>query len=182
MNVTPPTHADGLLAAIRDDFAANERDWTSPGFRALAVHRFGRWATTRPGPLRWCHRVLHRRIRRAYGIELDPAATIGRHVRVHHHSGIVVEAGSVVGDGCLIRQMVTIAAAAGSPAPVLGSNVDIGAGAAIVGPVTIGDGARIGANASVSTDVPEGAVAAGVPAVVRPAAGVASNTPTPPEQ
>lgn len=169
MSPTPPTIADGLYAAIRDDFEANERNWTSPGFRALAVYRFGQWAAHRPAPLRWCHAVLHRRIRRAYGIELDPAATIGRHVRVHHHSGIVVEAGSVVGDGCLIRQMVTIAAAPGSGAPVLGTGVDIGAGAAVVGPITIGDGARIGANASVAVDVPAGAVAAGVPAVVRTA-------------
>jgi serine O-acetyltransferase len=164
---TPPTSAPGLRQAIRDDFAAHDRDWTTPGFRALAVYRFGRWAATRPAPLRWCHAVILRRVRRSYGIELDPAATIGRHVGIHHHSGVVVEAGSVVGDGCVIRQMVTIAAAPGAGAPVLGAGVDVGAGAVIVGPITIGDGARIGANASVSIDVPAGAVAAGVPAVVR---------------
>jgi serine O-acetyltransferase len=157
----------GLIALIREDLASHEGRWSSPGFRALAVYRFGARVVAHGGPLRWIHAVLHRRIRRSYGIELDPLATIGRGVQVHHQSGIIVEAGCVVGDRCRLRQTVTIARGRGG-CPVLGTGVDVGAGAVIVGPVSVGDQARIGANAYVACDVPPGAVAVGVPAVVRP--------------
>jgi serine O-acetyltransferase len=82
-----------------------------------------------------------------------------------HPQGIVVHRDAVIGPNCLIFHQVTIGTN-GHGVPVIGGHVDIGAGAKIIGPVRIGDHARIGANAVVTRDVPAGAVAVGIPARV----------------
>ena len=164
-----------MIALIREDLAAHGGDWTKPGFRALAVHRFGVWRMTVSSkifraPLSVIYRCLYRRARNIYGIELPYSATVGRRVVFEHQSGIVVHGATVIGDDCIIRQNCTFGIRRvdePTKAPVLGCGVDVGAGAVILGDVSIGDFARIGANAVVVCDVPSGAVAVGVPAVIR---------------
>jgi serine O-acetyltransferase len=164
----------GLCAQIREDWIAHGRDWTKPGFRAVAVHRFGNWRM-RIGnkiiraPFSLLYRSMFRRVRNRYGIELPYSATIGRRVVIEHQGSIVIHGHSVVGDESIIRQGVTLGnKTLDRPfdAPKLGLRVNVGAGAKILGAVTIGDGANIGANAVVLKDVPAGALAAGVPAKI----------------
>lgn len=169
----------GLLAQVREDWVAHGRDWTKPGFRAVAVHRFGVWRmTVRPkalrAPLSMVYRALFRRCRNVYGIELPYSASVGRRVVVEHQGGIVVHGGCAIGDDCVIRQGVTLGNKTldrPHDAPTLGRGVNVGAGAKVLGKVTLGDGSAVGANAVVLKDVPPGARAVGVPAVIRAEGG-----------
>jgi serine O-acetyltransferase len=164
----------GLWHQIKEDWIAHGRDWTKPGFRAVAVHRFGVWRMkVEPkilrAPFSILYRALFRKIRNTYGIELPYSTQLGRRVIIEHQSAIVIHGDCVIGDDCIIRQGVTM----GNryldrpfDAPKLGTRVNVGAGAKIFGNVTIGDGANIGANAVVLCDVPAGATAVGIPAKV----------------
>ncbi len=179
----------GLLALLREDLRAHRGDWTRPGFRAVAVHRFGNWRMgVRPkllrGPLSLVYRALFRRVRNRYGIELPYSVKLGRRVVFEHQSGIVVHGNSEIGDDSIIRQNVTLGVRREDGeqlhrAPRLGRGVSVGAGAVILGGVTLGDGASVGANAVVLKDVPAGATAVGVPARVLPAAPPAEAVPRP---
>jgi len=168
----------GLWAQIREDWIANGRDWTQPGFRAVAVHRFGVWRMNlRLAPLRmlcsFIYRRLFRYVRNHYGIELYYTSKVGRRLQIGHQGAIVVHEHCTIGDDCVLRQGVTIGAARlgpGREAPVIGDRVSIGAGAMIIGSVTIGDDAIIGPNAVVMMNVPDGATATAMPARVIPAA------------
>ena len=163
-----------LRALILEDYATNGRDWSAPGFRALAVHRFGNWRMgVEPkvlrAPLSVIYRSLFRFVRNHYGIELPFAVRVGRRVAIDHQSGIVIHGGTVIGDDCRIRQNTTRGVRSlDDPfaAPVLEAGVDVGAGAVIVGRITVGAGASVGANAVVLKDVPPGALAIGVPAKI----------------
>ena len=167
--------APSLWAQICDDWRTHGRDWTKPGFRAVAVHRFGVWRmAVQPkllrAPLSIIYRALYRRCRNLYGIELPSSVRLGRGVIVEHQGGIVVHGETVIGDHCIIRQNCTLGIRrldSLHDAPVLGRGVQLGAGAAVLGRVTLGDGAIIGANAVVLIDVPAGALATGVPAIVK---------------
>lgn len=166
----------GLLAQIKEDWIAHGRDWTLPGFRAVAVQRFGVWRMTiKPlifrAPLSVLYRALYRKIRNGYGIELPYTVQLGRRVIIEHQSGIVIHGYSVIGDDCIIRQGVTLGNRyLDKPfdAPKLGNRVNIGAGAKILGNLTIGDDACIGANAVVLSDIPAGSTAVGIPAKLIP--------------
>lgn len=155
---------------LKEDFITHNRDWTSCGFRAMVVYRFGGWA----GNIRFrflrksmlfIYMIFYRWIRNYYGIELPWSAKLGRRVRIAHQSGIVIHNDAIIGDDCLIRQNVTIglASAEDGRAPVLGKCVNIGAGAVLFGGVKVGDGARIGPNAVVMQNIPPGATAFGNP-------------------
>jgi serine O-acetyltransferase len=103
---------------------------------------------------------MYRYVRNHYGIELHSNTVVGRRVRIAHPMGIAINGATVIGDDCIIYQNVTLGALNGKrvqEAPTLGRGVSVGCGAAVVGPVTIGDDARIGPNAVVMTDVPAGA-------------------------
>ena len=164
-----------LLGLVGEDLSAHGGDWTRPGFRALAVYRFGVWRMgIRPkllrAPFSVVYRWLFRRVRNHYGIELPYSATVGRRVVIEHQSGIVIHGATVIGDECIIRQNCTFGLRRvdePDDAPVLGRGVDVGAGAVILGHVMIGDFARIGANAVVLSDVPAHALAVGVPAEIK---------------
>jgi serine O-acetyltransferase len=151
-----------LARLVREDWDVHFRDWTQPGFRAIAVHRFGTWVNQlRRGLVRSVllrvHRAMFRYVRNHYGIELPASAVIGRRVIIGHQSGIVIHANAVIGDECFLRQNVTIGAATlerGGEAPTLGRGVSLGCGAVILGGVTIGDRVKIGPNAVVMIDVP----------------------------
>jgi len=164
-----------LLDLIREDWEAHDRDWFRPGFRAVAVARFGKWRMKiRPkllrAPFSVLYRFLYRRVRNVYGIELPYSTELGRRVVIEHQHGIVIHGCAKIGDDCIIRQGVTIGnRTLDKPldAPTLGNHVNVGAGAKILGKITIGDYAVIGANAVVLQDVPAGALAVGVPAVIK---------------
>ena len=168
------TEALGFWQQIREDLKVHEGDWTRPGFRAVAVARFGMWrmkikSKLLRAPLSIFYRSLYRHVRNVYGIELPYTTQLGRRVIIEHQSAIVIHGYSQIGDDCVIRQGVTI----GNrylhrplEAPKLGNRVNIGAGAKILGNVTIGDDVSIGANAVVLCDVPTGATVVGIPAKI----------------
>ncbi len=178
-----------LVEQIKEDWEENGRDWTRPGFRALAVHRFGNWRMSvgpklLRAPLSVLYRAAERHCRNVYGIELPYSAKVGRRVKIEHQGGIVVHGDSTIGDACTIRQGVTLGMKntdKAFDAPTLEPGVDVGAGAVILGAITVGEGAQIGANAVVVKDIEAGAVAVGVPAKViakKPAAPSSSTMPT----
>jgi serine O-acetyltransferase len=170
MNKPPAT--PGLWQLWREDLAAHRGDWTLPGFRSVAICRFGQWRMrVQPkllrAPLSLLYRALYRRCRNVYGIELPYSVQLGRRVVIEHQGAIVIHGNSVIGDDCVLRQGVTL----GNryldrplDAPVLGQRVNVGAGAKILGPVHIGDDAVIGANAVVLQDVAQGVTVVGIPA------------------
>lgn len=168
-----------LWELVQEDFVAHGRDITKPGFQAMAIYRFGVWRmSVQPKPLRAplsvAYRALYRTVRNLYGIEIPYSAKIGRRVIFEHQHGIVVHGQTVIGDDCIIRQGCTLGIRSMdrlTEAPVLGRGVNVGAGAVIIGPSQVGDGASIGANAVVLKDVPAGALAIGVPAKLVPRSG-----------
>jgi serine O-acetyltransferase len=171
--VTEPAQMPiGLWAQIQEDWVAHGGDWTKPGFRAVAVHRFGVWRMkVEPkllrAPLSMLYRSLYRKVRNGYGIDLPYTVQLGRRVVIEHHSAIVIHGCCRIGDDCIVRQGVTL----GNryldrplEAPRLGDRVNVGAGAKILGGVTLGDDVNIGANAVVLIDIPAGQTAVGIPA------------------
>jgi serine O-acetyltransferase len=107
------------------------------------------------------------------GIELPCEAVLGRNFIIDHSGGIVVSGYARFGDNCRIRNgvVVGLGRVEDPGAPLIGNNVDIGAGAKVLGHITIGDNVLIGANAVVIRDVPANSIAVGVPAVVKPRSG-----------
>lgn len=125
-------------------------------------------------PVRLLTSIAYRPLAAIFNCSVPFGATIGRRVRWQHgFSGIFIARDAVIGDDCVILHQVTIGSNIGThgkrKSPVIGNNVLIGAGAKIVGGVTIGDLARIGANALVMIDVPAGATCLAPPAIVEPA-------------
>lgn len=168
------TSSLNLWHQIQEDWIAHGRDWTKPGFRAVAVHRFGVWRMSlQPkfarAPFSILYRMLYRKVRNTYGIELPYTTQLGRRVVIEHQGAIVIHGYSSIGDDSIIRQGVTLGNRyldCPFDAPKLGKNVNVGAGAKIFGNVTVGDSANIGANAVVLADVPAGATAVGIPAKI----------------
>ncbi|MBS0319731.1 MAG: serine O-acetyltransferase [Proteobacteria bacterium] len=140
-----------------------------PGLHALVWHR------NVVGPLwrggwRWLARWLAHWSRFLTGIEIHPGATIGRRVFIDHGMGIVIGETAVIGDDTTLYHGVTLGGTSwnkGKRHPTLGRGVVIGAGAKVLGPILVGDGAKVGSNAVVVRDVPPGATAVGIPARVQ---------------
>jgi len=136
-----------------------------PGLHALIFHRLANAAWRRE----WFFigRFLSSVARNLTGIEIHPGARIGRRFFIDHGMGVVIGETAEVGDDVTLYQGVTLGGtslSAGKRHPTLENNVIVGAGAQILGPITIGAGARIGANAVVVSPVPPGATAVGIPA------------------
>lgn len=168
-----------FLRLVREDWATHGRRYGAPGFHTLLVHRLGVWAagqsTGRRGALLLLYRLAYAFIRAVYGVELPRQTKVGRRLLLPHPVGVVVSGEAEIGDDCWVRQCVTIGrfdrGRERPPpyAPRLGKGVEVGAGAILVGGITVGDGARIGPNAVVMTDVPEGGSAFAQPArIMRP--------------
>lgn len=167
-----------MFARIREDIACTfERDpaarstWEVitcyPGFHALLIHRIAHrlWRLR----LRWLARLVSHASRFLTGIEIHPGAVIGRRVFIDHGMGVVIGETAEIGDDCTLYHGVTLGGTTwnkGKRHPSLGRGVVIGAGAKLLGPIGVGDGARIGSNAVVVKDVPAGATAVGIPARV----------------
>ncbi|HAU07308.1 MAG TPA: serine acetyltransferase [Gammaproteobacteria bacterium] len=163
-----------LWQAIRQDYAAHGYDGFRAGFRVLLVYRFGQWrmaikSRLLRAPLSVIYRLCERHVRFKYGIELPYTVQLGQKVVFEHQHGIVIHGAAQIGDGCIIRQGVTIGNKTllqPHEAPQLGKRVNIGAGAKILGKIVIGDDVTIGANAVVIADVPAGAIVVGIPASI----------------
>ncbi len=134
------------------------------GLHATIYYRISHWLY-RHG-CRFLARWLSQHAKWTTGVEIHPAATIGRRLVIDHGTGIVIGATAKIGDDCLLYQGVTLGGTgitAGKRHPTLGNNVMVGCGAKILGPIQIGDNARVAANAVVLRDVPENSTVVGVP-------------------
>ncbi len=137
-----------------------------PGLHVLVMYRLAHrcWR----GNLKWLGRFISQVARFLTGIEIHPAATIGRRVFIDHGFGVVIGETAEVGDDCTIYQGVTLGGTSlykgEKRHPTLGKGVVVGAGAQVLGGFTVGDGARIGSNAVVVKPVPVGATVVGNPA------------------
>jgi serine O-acetyltransferase len=146
---------------------------TYPGLHALLMHRMAHllWNFH----LKWLGRFVSYISRMITGIEIHPGARIGRRFFIDHGMGVVVGETAVIGDDCTLYHGVTLGGTTwekGRRHPTLGKNVVVGAGAKVLGPINIGDGARIGSNAVVVKAVPAEGTVVGIPGrLVKRAAG-----------
>jgi serine O-acetyltransferase len=137
---------------------------TYPGLHAVWMHRatHALWQAD----LKWLARFLSNVARLFTGIEIHPGAEIGRRFFIDHGMGVVIGETAVIGDDCTLYHGVTLGGTSwqkGKRHPTLGRDVVVGAGAKVLGPIEIGDGARIGSNAVVVKPVPPGATVVGIP-------------------
>ncbi|MCL5050819.1 serine O-acetyltransferase [Aliidiomarina maris] len=164
-----------MLKGLREDVASiYERDPAArhffevltnyPGMHAIwwhrLSHRLWRWR------LKWLARFLSTLARWLTGVEIHPGARIGRRFFIDHGMGVVIGETAEIGDDCTLYHGVTLGGTswqAGKRHPTLGNHVVIGAGAKVLGPLHVGDHARIGSNAVVVKDVPAGATMVGIP-------------------
>lgn len=164
-----------MFSRIREDInSVFERDpaarnafevlTTYPGIHAILFHRLNHWLWN--NGLKWPARVLSNIPRWYTGIEIHPGASIGRRFFIDHGMGVVIGETTHIGDDCTLYHGVTLGGTSwrkGKRHPTLGNNVVIGAGAKVLGPIDIGDGARIGSNAVVLKSVPKNTTVVGVP-------------------
>jgi len=152
-------------------------EWSTSKRLLGCIHDYEKWRT--PGllraPFRWWATLRHRVWNVATGADIPINCTIGGGLRLSHPNGVVIHPQARIGPNCLIFQQVTLGTVESGGAPVIGGHVDIGAGAKLLGPITVGDHAAIGANAVVTQDVPAHHVAVGIPARCRPRHGVGSD-------
>ncbi|MDD5394109.1 MAG: serine O-acetyltransferase [Thiothrix sp.] len=137
---------------------------TYPGVHAVLFHRLTHWLWVRD--FKWLARLLSNVARLFTGIEIHPGAKIGHRFFIDHGMGVVIGETAEIGDDCTLYHGVTLGGTTwqkGKRHPTLGNDVVIGAGAKILGPITLGNGARVGSNAVVMKDVPEGVTMVGVP-------------------
>lgn len=165
-----------MFDAIREDIASVfDRDPAArttfevltcyPGLHARMFHRVahGLWKAD----LKWLARLVSHIARWLTGIEIHPGAAIGRRFFIDHGMGVVIGETAEIGDDVTLYHGVTLGGTSwkeGKRHPTLQNGVVVGAGAKVLGPITIGEGAKIGSNAVVVKDVPDGSTAAGIPA------------------
>ena len=167
MSILSQFREDVVVVFDRDPAARNvfEIVTTYPGFHAIVLHRLANklWRMH----LKWLARFTSHVARWLTGIEIHPGATIGRRVFIDHGMGVVVGETAEIGDDCTLYHGVTLGGTSwnkGKRHPTLKPGVVVGAGAKILGPITIGANARVGSNAVVVKDVPDDATAVGIPA------------------
>lgn len=163
---------EDLATAARRDPAVRSRAelvLCYPGLQAVWVHRVAHRMWQRPG-LRLAARMLSNVNRTLTGVEIHPGAEIGRRFFIDHAMGVVIGETAEVGDDVMLYHGVTLGGRSmnrGKRHPTVQDGAVLGAGATVLGPVTVGAGAQIGANAVVVKDVPADAIVVGVPGRVR---------------
>lgn len=161
----------------KDIYAVRDRDPAAPsafkvlllysGLHAIMWHRPAYWLWNHG--FKFTARTLSQIVRFGTGVEIHPAAKIGRGVLIDHGSGVVIGETAEVGDNCTIYQGVTLGGTGkdrGKRHPTLGNNVMVGAGARVLGPFKVGNNVKIAANAVVLEEIPDNCTAVGVPARV----------------
>ena len=145
-----------------------------PGVLALGLHRFAHWLWE--GRLYFIARLINHFSRFLTGIDIHPGAIIGRNLFIDHGFVVIGETAEI-GDDVTMYQHVTLGGTnpttgvGGKRHPTLRNGVVVGSGAQVLGPIEVGEGAKIGANSVVLSDVPADAVATGLPAKVHPPGG-----------
>ena len=137
---------------------------TYQGLHALMHYRLAHWCWNLGA--KWLARVISMVSRWLTGIEIHPGATIGQRFFIDHGMGVVIGETTEIGDGCTLYQGVTLGGTSwnkGKRHPTLGDDVVVGAGAKVLGPITVNAGAKIGSNAVVTKDVPAGVSVVGIP-------------------
>jgi serine O-acetyltransferase len=160
-----------LIQLLREDFETHDRNPIEPGFWAVAMHRFGNWRMgIKPklvrAPFSVLYKVGYTSINWLWGIDLSYTVKLGRRVRLWHHGGMVLTARSI-GDDVVIRHNTTMGIARVTERgkrPTIEDRVEIGAGACILGDVTIGHDSVVGANAVVVKSFPPSSTIVGIPA------------------
>ncbi len=137
---------------------------TYPGLHAVLFHRLSHrlWMWN----LKWLARFISGFSRWLTGIEIHPGAVIGRRFFIDHGMGVVIGETAEIGDDCTLYHGVTLGGTSwqkGKRHPTLSNNVVVGAGAKVLGPIELGEGARVGSNAVVVKNVPDGATVVGIP-------------------
>lgn len=135
-----------------------------PGFHAILIHYFSHWCWN--SGFRLLGRFISHLGRWLTGIEIHPGATLGRRFFIDHGMGVVIGETAVIGDDCTLYHGVTLGGTTwskGKRHPTLHNNVVVGAGAKVLGPIDIGEGARVGSNSVVLKPVPDGATIVGIP-------------------
>jgi FkbH-like protein len=163
----------GFWELLREDFVTHESSLWEQGFWAVANNRFGNWrmdvkSPVLRAPCTVAYRALEKGIEIFGGITLPYTTKLGRRVRLWHHGGMIIGA-RAIGNDVHIRQNTTIGVAQtwrDEDLPIIEDGADIGCGASILGPIVVGRGAKLGANAVVLEDIPAGATAMGNPAQV----------------
>jgi len=154
-------------AALSMDPAATSRlevMLTYSGFHALLFYRMAHWLWKKRVP--FVPRALSQLARFLTGIEIHPGATIGSGLFIDHGMGVVVGETTEIGDNVTLFQGVTLGGTGkqrGKRHPTIGSHVVVGAGAKVLGPITVGDYVKIGANSVVLQDVPDHSTVVGIP-------------------
>ena len=173
---------DEIDATLARDPAARSRLEVAlcyPGFHALMFHRLAHWLWRRGWFL--AGRFVSYLGRMQTGIEIHPGAEIGKRLFIDHGMGVVIGETAEIGDDCTLYQGVTLGGTSLTPGekrhPTLGNNVIVSSGAQVLGPFRVGDGARVGAQAVVLSEVPDGATMVGIPA--RPVAARSAPRPAP---
>jgi len=140
------------------------RGLLSQGFQAILVYRFFRWLKLKRIPSQPFRFIFERAIEITTGISMPVECNIGKGLRIHHFGGIIFHPSVEMGKYCTIYHGVTIGDRGGyGRAARIGSNVIIGAGAKIIGEITIGDNCKIGANSVVDKNIPGNSVVFGNP-------------------
>ncbi len=161
---------EDLDAVMQRDPAARSRAevfFLYSGFKAVRAHRRANWFYRHN--MKFIARFISQHSRKKTGIEIHPAAKIGKGLFIDHGMGVVIGETTEIGDNCTLYQNVTLGGTGkdhGKRHPTLGNNVLVGAGAKVLGPFTVGDNARVAAGAVVLAEVPPDATAVGVPARV----------------
>jgi serine O-acetyltransferase len=163
----------GLWALLREDLRTHDGKLFEQGFWAVAVHRFGNWRmSVRPkllrAPFTLLYRALNKWVEWTCGISLPYTTRLGRRVRIWHFGGMFLHARSI-GDDVHLRQNTTFGVARTNfnyELPVIEDRADLGCGVCVLGAVTVGHDAVVGANSVVVKNVPPHAVAVGAPARV----------------
>jgi serine O-acetyltransferase len=159
---------------VLEDLKAQREGLLGLGFWALLVYRFGhaRFVIRNKyvrAPWTILYIILNKLVEIFCGMVIGGTAKIGRRLSIEHHGGIVIHGAAVIGDDCLLRHGVTIGNTGFDDplgAPVIGSRVQFGAGAKVIGRIHVGNDVIIGANAVVVRDIPDFAIVGGVPARV----------------
>lgn len=154
------------IVPIRDPAARSTLEIITayPGLHAIALHRISHFLWQ--SGLQWVARMLSQIGRWITGIEIHPGANIGRRFFIDHGMGVVIGETAKIGDDCTLYHGVTLGGTTWKKEkrhPTLGDNVVVGAGAKVLGPINIGNNARIGSNSVVVKDVPEDATVVGIP-------------------
>lgn len=159
---------------IKQDLKNYQGNWAAQGFWVMLVYRFGKWRYRLNNIFlrkffSFLYKILYKLVQIITGIELPCEVEVGDNFLIDHFGGIVISGYAKFGDNCRIRNGVVVGLKnVNDPcAPQIGNNVDIGAGAKLLGNIKIGHNVSIGANAVVLIDVPDNAIAVGVPAVIK---------------